>query len=116
LAGGLLCRFENCVEGEHNGTGDATDGQWGWPDGLAHYVECHDVLLPAEFVDTMRVHGWSPPRPDKPHLTHLDFAFWIDWGNRNSGLPVPQPKSGRGGAITGRLLTVMQKMKNGRFF
>lgn len=106
FGGWSSCRFKNCVKGEHNGSGDATDGVWGWPDGLAHYVECHDVRLPAEFVETMRAHGWNPPQPEKPHLTHLDYAFWIDWGNRNS--------SGRGSIITGKLGAMVQKIKNGQ--
>jgi len=37
--------------GEHNGSGEQTDGVFGWPSGLVHYLEEHDVRLPAEFVD-----------------------------------------------------------------
>lgn len=32
-----------------NGSADLTDGNFLWPEGLAHYVEHHDVRLPAEF-------------------------------------------------------------------
>jgi hypothetical protein len=46
--GGLsTCRF--C--GRKNGALELSDGVWVWPDGLAHYVDDHDVRLPAEFVD-----------------------------------------------------------------
>jgi hypothetical protein len=40
------CRICGCV----NGTVCVTDGVWVWPVGLAHYVEEHNVGLPAEFV------------------------------------------------------------------
>lgn len=32
-----------------------------WPEGLAHYVECHSVRLPDEFIETMRSHSWHVP-------------------------------------------------------
>lgn len=34
----------------NNGSRCLTDGTWVWPEGLAHYVDEHDVGLPAEFV------------------------------------------------------------------
>jgi hypothetical protein len=91
--GWSTCRFKNCVAGEHNGSGEATDGVWGWPDGLSHYVECHDILLPEEFIETMRTNGWRPPPlPTPPHLTQLDDSFWIDWGICNSWLALTLPR------------------------
>jgi hypothetical protein len=32
------------------GSADMTDGVWVWPEGLAHYIEEHNVRLPVEFV------------------------------------------------------------------
>lgn len=40
------CRF--C--GRNNGNLELSDGEFIWPEGLAHYVDEHDVRLPAEFV------------------------------------------------------------------
>jgi hypothetical protein len=45
--GASKCRF--C--GKVNGNLDLTDGDFVWPEGLAHYVNEHGVRLPAEFVD-----------------------------------------------------------------
>lgn len=33
-----------------NGNLELTDGTYLWPEGLAHYVETHDVRLPTQFV------------------------------------------------------------------
>jgi len=83
FCGWSICRFEGCIEGEYNGTREFTDGEWGWPEGLAHYVERHAVILPEEFIDTMRANHWRPPpSPDPPHRTNLDVSFWIHWAGR----------------------------------
>jgi len=52
--GWSVCRFRGCEEGKRNGTGNLTDGEWYWPEGLAHYVERHSILLPDEFFAWMR--------------------------------------------------------------
>lgn len=36
-----------------------TDGVWAWPETLAYYVRAYHVALPEEFVEHMRVSGWS---------------------------------------------------------
>lgn len=36
--------------GEHNGSGEFTDGVLVWPEGLAHYVREHAVRLPRSIV------------------------------------------------------------------
>ncbi|WLQ13282.1 hypothetical protein O5O45_26500 [Hahella aquimaris] len=55
------CRFE-CEDSETNvlGSADLTDGKWIWPEGLYHYVEKHDLLLPRKFID---------------HLVSIDFVL-----------------------------------------
>jgi hypothetical protein len=88
-AGWSTCRFRRCGReggpGEFNGCDELTDGKWGWPQGLAHYLEYHAVILPEEFVDTMRANDWRPPpSPDPPHETKFDYAFWIEWSGRSS--------------------------------
>src|SRR5436305_9788531 len=46
--GASHCRFRVCRQA--NGSSDFTDGEWIWPEGLAHYLEKHSVILPEEFV------------------------------------------------------------------
>ncbi len=80
-SGWSTCRF-GCAEGERNGTGNFTDGQWMWPEGLAHYVERHEVMLPEEFVQTMQANGWTVPDVADlvpPGMWHFDHAFWLEW-------------------------------------
>ncbi len=46
------CRFADCASAV--GRRELTDGVFVWPEGLAHYVACHDVRLPAHFVAHVR--------------------------------------------------------------
>jgi hypothetical protein len=72
-----------------------TDGLWVWPEGLAHYVEHHDVYLPAEFLRTMTRRGWRLPEGKGPPSgeTHgePDHAFWIAWGERQAAKQARTP-------------------------
>lgn len=43
-----FCRFDCGIGG--NGCLEKTDGIYLWPEGLAHYVEFHNVKLPEEFI------------------------------------------------------------------
>jgi hypothetical protein len=61
-----FCRFVCGVADTEMGGIDLHDGEWLWPQGLAHYVEHHSVRLPDEFIETMRSRCWRPPR-DLPH-------------------------------------------------
>src|ERR1041385_1692157 len=45
------CRFRCGVPDREMGCHDFTDGVWVWPQGLFHYIDKHDVMLPDEFVD-----------------------------------------------------------------
>jgi hypothetical protein len=58
------------------GTRDLTDGTWVWPEGLAHYVREHGIVLPEEFME----HAASapPPRTPDPHEP-VDKEFWKHW-------------------------------------
>lgn len=55
LKTGLIARaymgYSRCrVCGKENGDLELSDGVFVWPDGLAHYVEMHDVRPPTRFV------------------------------------------------------------------
>jgi hypothetical protein len=43
--------YSTCrICGVQNGAGELSDGTYVWPEGLAHYLQEHDVRLPNEFV------------------------------------------------------------------
>jgi hypothetical protein len=57
FGGWSTCRF--CCAS--NGCCELTDGEWSWPEGLAHYVEFHNLMLPEQLVETMRTNQWRVP-------------------------------------------------------
>jgi hypothetical protein len=74
--------------GEHNGSGEQTDGVYGWPTGLVHYLELHDVRLPAEFVDHVmelsdhyetHTEWWesAPPAPRDPGNAAAHHVYFV---------------------------------------
>jgi hypothetical protein len=98
--GNSWCRFGCGIDSGPMGSRDLTDGKWVWPEGLAHYVREHQVVLPDEFVAQAlsrgtpvvagrieRVFAWAAQharRPDKPAETEEpeepeDYTFWYDW-------------------------------------
>lgn len=48
------CRFGCGAGGTVMGNCDLTDGEWYWPSGLSHYLRCHDIRLPEEFITHVR--------------------------------------------------------------
>ncbi|WP_212823110.1 hypothetical protein [Catellatospora sp. TT07R-123] len=90
-----LCRLCGCG----NGSAEQTDGEFIWPEGLAHYVEDHRVRLPDEFIERAErgpvadfdLDGFCRGlRPDG------DVSVDLDWWE---GLP----QTGRPGSVTGHL-------------
>lgn len=64
------------------GTRDLTDGEWVWPEGLAHYVQKHDVCLPDAFVETMQKNSWLvPAKIDSKHCSEVGVSelYWVNW-------------------------------------
>ncbi|WP_127502582.1 hypothetical protein [Actinoplanes solisilvae] len=71
-AGFSVCR----VCGDDNGSTELTDGEhFVWPEGLAHYVEAHDVRLPDEVV---AVAARGPARPVDPLAIGPDLFATVD--------------------------------------
>ena len=69
------------------GVADISDGTWLWPEGLAHYVEAHKILLPAEFVEDVVLRGFTIPTNldlDLLCQTPQDLSFWKEWCHRNA--------------------------------
>ncbi len=51
-----------------------SDGEWLWPDSLAHYVEYHKVALPDSFVQHIRDRAYIPCAMNTPiDINHLDW-------------------------------------------
>ena len=75
-----FCRF-SCGESDM-GRADLTDGTFVWPEGLAHYLERHDVRLPTHFLThVQRCNGAIAPfTPPKPAFGLLDTGPWLAWG------------------------------------
>jgi hypothetical protein len=70
------CRFGCGISEDRMGSREFTDGDWVWPEGLAHYVAAHGVTPPEEFV----AHALSetPVQPVRSH-NDVDTTFWISW-------------------------------------
>src|SRR4051812_40706306 len=78
------CRFECGVPDELMGYRCLTDGAWVWPEGLAHYVERHQLPLPDEFTSVTHAHHGQVPDAALPDSSLersqvVDRSFWNDW-------------------------------------
>jgi hypothetical protein len=74
------------------GSCDLSDGEWVWPQGLAHYVERHAVFLPDGFIEAMQSNDWRPPpNGEFPALglgeLSYDLSFWVSWARRQQKRP-----------------------------
>lgn len=77
--GKSTCRF--LCKNQKVGSNELTDGAWVWPEGLAHYMDVHDVLLPSEFVDNARNNGFQIPADSiTAYEKSYDKSFWIQGG------------------------------------
>ena len=58
------CRICGCL----NGNGEFTDGTFVWPEGLAHYVGAHNVVLPRDVEESLM-------SADIPPTETIDWAI-----------------------------------------
>jgi hypothetical protein len=82
------CRFGCGIDFELMGSRDLTDGAWVWPEGLAHYVREHLVVLPDEFVTQALSRGTpvvavqseerAMQQAENPEESE-DYTFWHQW-------------------------------------
>jgi hypothetical protein len=87
------CRFECGISDWDMGSRCLTDGEWVWPEGLAHYVECHCVRLPDELVPSMRWNEWQvPPSVSANRQDHglPNLSFWVGWGQGDDPGQLPE--------------------------
>ena len=79
------CRFGCGISPSLMGSRDLTDGTWVWPEGLAHYVREHEIVLPDEFV-RHALFSTTPALPvgkerdfvSRPR-EQVDYVFWHGW-------------------------------------
>ena len=77
------CRFGCGIQGPEIGSRDLSDGEWLWPEGLAHYVSVHSVRVPDEIIDR----AFGPRTKDAALLSGLgkvdrremDRTWWLRW-------------------------------------
>jgi hypothetical protein len=108
------CRFACRDKYSILGSGELTDGEWVWPEGLPHYVERHSIMLPEEFVASAAARGWQVPpidqvgalvpsahfdsawrRHEAPLVDQLaargrymvDHSLWLEWGKALPNVP-----------------------------
>ena len=77
LSSGTIARtcmgYATCrVCGRANGSMELSDGIYIWPEGLAHYLEAHDVRLPTAVV------GHAIARMDALESAAIDESWWRD--------------------------------------
>ena len=76
------CRFEPDLDNRLMGCKELTDGEWIWPEGLAHYIEKHSVILPDEFIETLKRNHFQIPEglnPSDLEKEEVDLTFWDNW-------------------------------------
>ena len=76
------CRFVCGIDHSKMGHRDFTDGVWIWPEGLYHYVEQHDIMLPDDFVAHCEARIWIVPLDAMQGIRvaeNRDYRYWIEW-------------------------------------
>lgn len=74
------CRLGCRMEYHEMWCREFTDGEWVWPEGLLHYVERHDVILPEEFVRDA-TSGKTPLAAVSNDGVSLEC--WVEWSRNH---------------------------------
>ena len=95
--GSSYCRFKCGIADSQTGCRDLTDGTWVWPEGLAHYVKAHNIMLPDELLAHARANGFEMPALDPLLAAELENPrrgydldlvvsdeLWQRWGREHS--------------------------------
>jgi hypothetical protein len=80
-------RLRPNINGPYMGDSDLTDGVWSWPEGLKHYVEHYNILLPEKFLDYLRSNSFYFSKSDVRDkidnktldIDSEDLTFWNNW-------------------------------------
>lgn len=82
------CRFECGIPEDQMGDAELSDGVWVWPQGLAHYIEKHQVTLPPEFIEHVKAGGYEVKCPltiDDLQSLDFDADCWRSWAKDKQG-------------------------------
>lgn len=63
---------------------EKTDGNWIWPSDLAHYVQAHNVLLPAEFIADAVTSTGHRMFDEEWRSQYGDLGYWRNWCNEHA--------------------------------
>ena len=82
------CRFQCGCPDLDMGSRELSDGEWVWPEGLAHYVEAHLVRLPDEFIQSCSDRAWTIDTATNS-LRLSEFvsrkreylSYWLEWAS-----------------------------------
>jgi len=89
------CRFECGVDRSEIGASDLTDGEWLWPEGLAHYVGAHSVRVPDELIARAlgpRARAAVPAdRFDQEDDYEVERDWWLRWAAKRGACVVLDP-------------------------
>lgn len=69
------CRICN----ERLGSHEFKDEIYVWPEGLDHYIEDHNIMLPTKFL----THVYTKMDDFLRTKINLDFSLWIDWNKES---------------------------------
>ena len=69
--GDLICIY--CGKNLGESSRIHSDGIWVWPSSLPHFVRCHNVCLPDEFVDHIRSRNYELPKEEDVNWSNLDW-------------------------------------------
>ncbi|MCR5886991.1 hypothetical protein LRS06_04205 [Hymenobacter sp. J193] len=71
------CRFRCGISTAEIGAADLTDGTYCWPEGLVHYVSCHQVRLPDTFTQHVLSQLSFPAAAAKVSDNNsIDMTWW----------------------------------------
>ena len=56
-----------------------TDGNWVWPNEIAHYVRAHRLMLPEEFLQQIADADFEPPSLSDAQLESIDLECQQLW-------------------------------------
>src|SRR5262245_41076878 len=77
-----FCRFKCGIPDQQMGSVSLSDGTWGWPEGLAHYVESHAIALPDQFLEHARANEFRvPENASGPRDAYGDETLWEAWAD-----------------------------------
>ena len=79
------CRFSCGTDSSKMGFRCFTDNIWVWPEGLSHYIDKHNVILPNEFIEHMAENSWTIPNINVEYTGRemYSYEFWYNYTKKH---------------------------------